>query len=192
MRVMHGSQNGSVYGDERRFVVIPVTDLASNQQRQYRAYHRRGLDTRALMQIALAYTRPFHLFEMPPFEAPREPEDVKWQRLAIEEWQESVMGGDEHDVVTRIRNLLRHTDLLIEPTAHSREVHQLLDFVADIGPSLRLRLEYYSGSSDMSANIDRAGSQFLIVGVQRRQPEYSRELTLPRGPNTADLRRLSD
>ena len=179
MRVMHGSQKGSVYGDERNFILIPVTDLARPQQRAYRAYQKRGLDTRSLMQIALAYSRPFHLYQLPP--------DFAW-----DERQRMPMCVDEHDVVTRIRNLLRHTDLLIEPATHSREVDQLLDFVVEAGPRLRLRLEYYSGNSDLSANVDRAESDFVIVGVQRRQPEYNSELILHRGPDSRVVRRVPD
>ena len=162
---MHGFHH--VYGNEKQFVLIPIQDFPDLMQRQYRAHRERGLDTRALMQIALAYSHPF-VFSDEPYSA------------------------DEQDIVMRVRKILHQSDHLITSSQFHRMVHQSLDFLADVGPLLRSRLEFYTGLTDVAAIIYQSEDQFLVVGIQRRSPEYDCEHIPISGTHPQSVLRIED
>ncbi len=122
------------------FVVLPIEDYPTELQYRYRALRERGLDSRELMQIALGYARPL------------------------------ILSDDGHGPVGifhRVKNSLMKTDGLTE---HNPQVlYSLIDFLIEIGPLLRDRLEFFTGIGDHVARVVAAESNFLIVGV--KQPE---------------------
>lgn len=172
-----GFQN--VYGAERDYVLIPSSDLPPERQRQYRAFYQGGLDTRSLMQVALAYSRPTHLsIQMLPVEDLESLEEVINLDLDV------ATPVDQLHVIDRLRNLLHQSDHLIGSTRFHQTLHQLLDFAVVTGPILRQRLEFYSGKIEYCANVERAEADFVIVGFQSRLPEHPREFILSSGPSS--------
>ena len=136
MRQMPGYPLG--FGPVSFFVVLPIEDYPTPLQARYRALRHRGLDSRALMQIALGYARPL------------------------------ILSDDGHDTVGlfhRVKNSLMKTDGLTEH--HPQDLHALIDFLIAIGPLLRDRLEAYTGIGDHAAHVTATESNFLIVGVQQ-------------------------
>lgn len=155
-----GSQNVSAYGNMQQFVLVPFSGFPHTLTQAYRAYRHWGLDTRALMQLALLSSRP-NLMSDSPFLI------------------------DDYEVVGRVRNLLYQTDHLTGSPSLHRQVHRAIDFLGEVGPLLRFRLEHTIGRSILIANVDSAEDDYIIVGVHL--PEYTCEYISARCPSPVDL-----